>query len=141
MEAWVIVETNFEYDDSRYYESGSLPPTRVFLKKARAEEECCLMLHDFYKNRDIGDFVQDLDDFITRDGQKLLLQLAPIVSTHMEIELDAELDKKDPDDVPFDTYSALFTAVVKNTDLSNLSDVLDHVVIRPYKVTQVELED
>lgn len=133
--AYAVVEMQYEYDDNRYNSQGYGAPKKVYLNREKALKECEQMLQTWFSNYEVSDYTYDIDDAFSEEGRKKLIELLPMISIHNEIEIE------DSGDVSFEEFSRIFRKLVISTEWSGLSDILNEVLVRPYRVIEVELED
>ena len=132
--AYAVVEMQYEYDDNRYNSQVYGAPKKVYLNREKALKECEQMLQIWFSNHEVSDYTYDTGVF-SEEGRKKLIELLPMISTHNEIEIE------DSSDVSFEEYSRIFRELVISTEWSGLSDILKEVLVRPYQVIEVELEE
>jgi hypothetical protein len=134
--AWAIIETNYEYDDSRYSESGSLPPKLVYLSQEKAVKQCQDLTIGWLREIEIDNYSYDMDDAISGEGQKLLLEMAPMLEIHGHLE-----DEDNIFEPPYDNISFLFSLFVRSCSEEQVVAFLPHVLLKPYHISEVFIED
>lgn len=102
---WAVIQTNYEYDDQRYNESGVLPPTKVFLRKEDAMSFVMSETFEFVRENDLDRFAYDTDDIISPEGIEFLKSLLPIIEVQRELNLD------------MDKYEDVCTAIKESIEL------------------------
>jgi len=135
--AWAIIETNYDYDDNRYNESGFHPAREVYISREAAEAECLRRNLSFYRDRMLDNYAYDADDAISKKGQDMLLALAPMITVHMEESIDTDFETSDT--LSFYQVSELFQAMANHASPEAWKEIYDEVRVRPFSIVEVEL--
>lgn len=132
---YAVVQTRYEYDDSRYYESGNYAPKNAYRSEEKAKLEATRLNYEFMQVEPIDLYHEsgDWSEFFTPEAAEALEKILPIVQVHMEMEIP------DLDDVA--AKSDILRTACKFLDFETMKPIIQGVRVAPFSVTCIYLDD
>lgn len=135
---YAIVESNFEYDDERYNSNEGEKTRTVFRRKEKAEEERDRLSYEFYRDNDLSLFVYETSDFVSDAGERILIEMIPMLGVHLEPELSEDLLKGD---YQVGQLTSFFELAMNHVSRESLESLLKEILFKPYHVREFILND
>lgn len=132
---YAVVEMQYEYDDNRHNSQGYGPPKKVYLDRAKAEAEYERRTRAWFNDVKVSDYAYDIEDAFSEKGKNKLLELLPAIQVQNEIEIE------NPEDLSFDELAEVLQSLIRTTDWDNIADILNEVLVRPFTVIEVMIEE
>lgn len=115
---YVVVESDFEYNDEIYRQNDGSNPVKAFRKEENAEKLCFEKNCEFVENNDLGSYGYGADDVFS-DEQRIL-----------------ELTGVDADE---DFYDSNYSSAFRDLSEEEKREFLRLLKIVPFKVVEVEV--
>ena len=143
-QAWILLETSYEYDDSSYSSNGAGAPVKVFMRYETAQKALLDANRNWFSDNNFSDYVDYDKESISPEGLEILNKYDAVQAVMLDTESETKSsDPEEDDDGEWlsHAFKEHFRQFCKTATDQQLADVLEHVSIEPFKIVPITIED